>query len=585
MALEPVTVVEIDVDRCVNTWGVGVCTAALGLGVPRKCYNTFATCNAKAAFSSAPMTLRFIEPRGNISAGETLFPALTSVSAFSSTVNISGSDAKLGALGRRATVAVEMQDFTYSDFLTDPYRDQRLSGAAQTDEAGYDPSARGTFFAKLKARWPHYAGRALRVLECDLAGAVLVVERARHFVITDMTGPGSDGVFRIEGKDVLDLADNERALYPAPSRGVLASDLEQVATELTLTPAGVGDEYAAAGRVVIGSEIISFTRAGDVMTLTARGLAGTEAKSHKAGDTVQTALHLDGVRLDDFIEAALVDGAGVPAAFIPKAKWAAEVSRWLPSVLLTTHICSPAGVAGLVGDLANIGVSIWWDDVAQEIGLRGPRPAEEGVTELSEFAHIKRLEVEDRNEDRLTQVYFHTVQRDPTKSATSTDNYSRALLAVDLEAQSGFAYGDTRVRRIPCRWFNDGADSVVSSLARRMLFRFNTAPKRVRVMLDYKDIDLNLMDVVSLSSESLTDETGKPQSALYQVIGRSYPEPGFDLELTLQAFEYSGRYGVAMPNDTPNYSASSEAQKANGMYAVDPVTLRFPDGSAPYLAS
>ena len=586
MAHEPVTVVEVDIDLCTRSFGVAPCTATLGGAVVRKCYGTFKTCAAKPAFASAPFTLRFSEPRGNMPAGGLIFPAVSAVSVMSSTVNIAGSDDKASALGRRATVKVTFQDFPFHDRGIDPYQAERVSGAAQVDEPGYDPGARGTFFTKLRARWPHYSGRALRVLECDVAGGVLIVEKTRHFVISDWTGPDASGLVTVEAKDILDLADNDRALAPATSNGVLSADIDAAASSLTLSPAGIGDaEYPAAGRAKIGSELVDYTRSGNVVTLTARGVRGTKATDHSSGDAFQVVLSFQNARLDDVLEVLLRDYAKVPSAFIPKADWAAEVSRWMPSTRLTADIATPTGVAKLVGSLAVLGPSIWWDDVLQRIGLRANRPAVEGVRELDEQSGLKDIELEDRNEDRLTQVLFYSVQLDPTKSDTSADNYARLMATVDLEAEGPSAHADTRVRRIFCRWFNDGADLIIHGLSRRLLNRFREAPMRARMVLDAKDGDIGLTDVLSVTSRVLTDETGKPVPRLFQVISREETVPGMEFEIVAQAYDFAGRYGVATEAGRPSYSASTNRQRASGFYAVDPLTLRFPDGTGPYVAS
>lgn len=586
MASNPLAIVEVDVDRCTRTFGVGVCTAALGGAVVRKCYNTFQTCALKTAFSSAPFTLRFCEPRRGIPAGAGLFPALDDVSTTSATVNIAGADERMAALGRRATIKARLRDFRFHDRGIDPYQAERVSGGAQTDEPGYDPGERGTFFGKLKARWPHYSGRALRVIEADISGGALVILRTRHFVITDWVGPDNDGFVTIEAKDVLDLADNSRALAPATSRGVLAADIAAGAASLTLSPAGIGaSDYPASGRAKIGAELVDFTRVGDVVTLTGRGLRGTSAAGHSSGDTFQIVLSVQNMRVDDFLEVLLRDYAKIPQAFIPKATWAAEVSRWMPSVRITTDIATPTGVAKLAGSLAVLGPAIWWDDVAQLIGFRANRPAVDGVRELNEVAHIKAIELEDRNDDRLTEVLFYSVQIDPTKSDTSADNYARLTATVDLEAEGANAHGDVRVRRIFCRWFNDGADIIVSGLAKRLLYRFRAAPLRARITLDAKDGDIALADVLSVTSSAFCDETGKPVPRLMQVIAREETKPGVEFEILAQAYDFSGRYGVATENTRPTYSASTDTQRIAGLYAVDPVTLRFPDGSGPYVAS
>lgn len=84
----------------------------------------------------------------------------------------------------------------------------------------------------------------------------------------------------------------------------------------------------------------------------------------------------------------------------------------MPTVRLSTHICSPTGVAKLVGELAVLGVSIWWDDVAQLVQFRPARPTDgDTVWSLTEGANLKSVEAEERDDDRLTEVLFFGAAR------------------------------------------------------------------------------------------------------------------------------------------------------------------------------
>lgn len=74
-------------------------------------------------------------------------------------------------------------------------------------------------------------------------------------------------VVQITAKDILDLADNDKAVIPSPSTGKLAA-MTAVDMTATLTPAGIGSEYPASGMVRIGRELMTLTRSGDVLTLT-----------------------------------------------------------------------------------------------------------------------------------------------------------------------------------------------------------------------------------------------------------------------------------------------------------------------------
>lgn len=587
MSAEPVSWIEVDVDGCSRTFGVAPCTASLSAAVPRKCYNTFGTCRDKVNFArvAAFRTLRFCEPRGNMPKGATYFPALTSISEQSSTVNIAGSDDDLSALGRRATVRVGLVDFPYHDRLTDPYQAERVSGAAQIDEGGYDPGQRGTFFAKLKRRWPHYAGRPLRVVNAKIVGGVLTELVTRHYVITDMNGPDDEGRVTFEASDVLDLAKNEKAVAPKASNGALSADIGAgLPASFTLQPAGVGDsEYPASGRALIGSEIVSYTRVGDVVTLTARGVAKSLAATHSARDTFQQVLHVNLSRIDVLIRTLLVDYAGINPAFVPTAKWTAEVDRWLPDLLLETHIVKPTGVATLIGELSILGVSVWWDSALQEIGLKANRPpAEDTVYDLTNDANIKAISVEDRDDKRLTQIHFSSVMADPTKSNTAKENYDRLFVTPDLTSERPEAFGGARIREVLCRWLNQGANDLIRTLSQRLLARFKTAPQHFTILLDAKDTPIGLTEVLRVRSRSAQDETGKPETRLLQVIERSEPRPGHEIRIVAQAYQFDLRFALIGPDTLPVYTAATEDQKRTYGFIGADTEPAFADGSDYY---
>jgi len=588
MSREPITIVEIDVDGCTRTFGAGACTASLTGQTVRKCYNTFATCRLPSAFNRTTTfrTLRFCQPRANMPKGATYFPAVTSISEHSSTVNIAGSDDDLSSLGRRATVKVGFLDFPYHDRLTDPYQAERASGAAQTDEAGYDPSDRGTFWTKLKARWPYYAGRALRVINASIVDGALTDQVTRHYVITGVSGPDSDGGVTVEASDVLDLASNEKAVAPKTSSGVLLGDISASATTMTLSPTGIGaSEYPASGRALIGSEIVTYTRSGDTITLTGRGMARTTAASHSAGDTFQQVLRFNNTRVDAAVYALLVTYAGIDPAFISFADWQAEVDRWMPEIQLNTHIVKPTGVATLVGELAVLGVSIWWDGATQKIRLKANRPPDnDPVFAVTDRSQVKSISHEDQDDKRLTQIHFYSVQTDPTKSGTSAENYDRMMATVDLAAQEAWAYGKSNIRTIHCRWLDGGADGAIRIISKRLLKRFNAAPAHYTILLDAKDRAIGLTDILSVSSRVVMDETGRPVERLMQVIQRSEPTPGHEVKVVAQAYQFDGRFGYCTPNDWPVYDSASVSQKAAGNWAVDEGTLLFADGTEPYEA-
>jgi hypothetical protein len=583
---QPVQIVEIDIDYCTLSYGVGACDAVLGTTGVRKCYNTYETCQVRDVYNKGSLTLRFMTPTANIPKnGNVYFPALKSVSAFSSSVNIAGSTPEYGKLGKRAKVTINLIDFPYHDRYTDKYQSERVDGTGQTDEGGYDPSERGTFFTKFKSRFPQYAGRPLRVIDAYVDGGSITVLQTRHFIVTDLKGPNDNGAVTIEAKDILTLAEKKSAVAPTPNTGELEADISAVASTLTLIPTGIGDEeYPASGYGVIGSEIVTFTRSGDTVTLTERGVRGSESKSHSSGDTFQVAIDYEDQYLSEVMDDLLSNYTDIDASYLPTTDWQQEAERWSATLRLFTTITEPTPVAELLGELSILGATIWWDDVDQEIKLSMSKPISpfDTLKTITDNDNIKAITQEDKDEDRLTQIHFYVDQDDPTGNVDDKSNYNQIRVTIDTEAESSDSYNDTRIREVFCRWLNQGETAVVRIRSLRLLQRFNSAPKRFKIKLDAKDISVSLAEVLSLSSRVVTDETGKSVNTFVEVIKKSEPVAGHEVDIEAQAYLYVGKYGYIMENTANAYGSATDLEKETGCYIVDEATLEFADGSAPY---
>lgn len=587
----PVQIVEIDYDFCTRSFGdynvttnPAGCQAALSAAVVRKCYNTYSTCSFKAAYNNVPLTLRFIDNVENSPKTTTYFPVLMKVSETSSSVNIAGSDDELGPLGRRATISVSLKDFPYDDQLTDKYRLERISGVAQTDEGGYNPLDRQTFFTKLRARWPYYTGRAMRVITGYLDNGVLTDTQTRRYIITDFK-INDDNDITISGKDILALADDKKALVPEPSRGRLLIAMDATTSGLVraLTPTGIGAEYPVSGFACIGSEVMAFTRVGDNMTFITRGDKKTIASTHSINDTVQVCFVADNLRIDTLIQDWLVTYAKVPLAFLDTVNWAAEVDVWLPFLNLTGVITKPTGVATIVGEMALLGASIWWDAVAQKIKLRANRPVYgDTVIKITDDEDIISISRDDQDEKRLTQVHFYTAQADPTKGDKTKSNYDTVVVSVDADAEGVNAHNDTRVKEVFSRWLTGGGENIAALLSLRLLKRFNIAPAKYTIVLDNKDKAIGLADVIEATSRLVSNDAGKSAPTLLQVTKKTETKDGHQFQIVAQAYDFTGNYGAITPNTQPVYGSATAAQKDKYAFLSNGNNV-FSDGMPPYV--
>ena len=583
MSDEPFEWVEIDLPLCSRVYGTAPCTAALSASNPHKCFNLRDNCQDSANFLLGPaLTLKFSKEGIPMPAGFKAFPVLSNVRQSSTTANIGGADPRYGALGRQATLDFDLADFTHHERGVDPYASERVSGAAQFDAVGYRPEDRLTFLAKMKARFPNYAGGNVRLCRAYIVAGAITDQSTFHHILKEMAGP-SGGSMRVSAYSIFDLMNGKTAVCPKPTRGALTLAMTAVATGFDVTPAGIGDiDYAASGYLTVGSEVMAFTRSADTFTVT-RGQKGTAAATHQAADTAQQAWYCDNARLDDVASELILDFTATPSSWVPVAEWAAEVTRWGVSVRLTTMITSPTPVGTLVGELADLGCNIIPDERAAEIRLRMNRPIDGDTVYSVTDANAYEITQEDREEDRVTQVYFVHKRADPTKGIGTGDdvsNYLRRALTVNPDAVA--IYGDVRTRTIRTRWLDQGDDTTVAVISWQLLRRFQQAPMRVKCLIDARDKAIQLSDVVELQTDDMASTVGEVTTRLMQVIGRSEPTPYHTVSIELQRFEFSGRFGYITPDTYPVYGSATAAEKAAGSWIVDEGTLLFPDGTGPY---
>lgn len=567
--------VEIDIDYCTRTWGTSPCLAAFSDSVVRKCYNTFQTCSYKAAFNKGVKTLRFIQDTYPVKNGNYM-PILISATGNDQEVNIAGYDDLLGGVGKRASVNVRFHDMPDGDTLMDKYWPGRIDGTAQTNEPGYNPLSRGSFWGKFKARNPNYAGRPLRVIVGYVNDAGdFVAEKTRHYVMDTIDGPALRGDVTIVAKDALAIAEDKKALCPKPSDGRLTLDITDTAVTFDAT---TDQGYPASGVLVVGSEIMTFTRSGVTFTVQ-RAQRGTAASSHKQGDTVQLCYDITRKRGDEVIRELFLNYSSVTGALIPWAEWQAEFTRWGNQFQLTTTICKPTGVTTLLGEICKLGASIWHDEVANLIRVELNHPEEDYIKSFTDETNIMSITAQDNDNERATAIELWSMQIDPTKDL-SEGNFSRGWLAPDLEASFPFMFNSERTQTIYTRWLNHGADSFIKILTTRLLNRYKRAPVTYEIKIDAID-DVNLADVVRLVSSASQDDTGLNQERLTQVYKRTDDDLGSTVKLMVQQFQFDGRYGVFTENTRPTYPLSNAEQKKKGTYFVG-ATLKFADGSSAY---
>lgn len=581
---ELLQVVEIDVDRCTLNYGVGACAAALGVTGQKKCFNSFKTCQDTDNFDKGVLTLRFCKNQDGAPRGKTVFPALQKVSTNATVLNIAGIESGTGALGRREKVTISLQDFTYSDELTDPYRAGRADGTAQIGNA-YNPEDFGTFFGKMRARNPFYYGRALRVKN-GYVGDDIATMRTQHYIIDEWNGPNASGAVTVIAKDILNLADNEKAVCPAQSDGKLAADIEAGLVSFDLVPVGIGASYPASGFASIGNEIMAFDRAGDVITLTERGAYGSSETTHSQNDTFQNCYTIEGALISEAVSELLTDFAGIDPSYIDQSAWDTETTRWLNGLEISTVIPKPTGVLTLLAELAQLGLSLWWDSVNQKIEYRLNRLTDinDNFANLSDADNLLEgsAQVVDKPDSRISQAVLYHGPIDYTASMTRADNFSKASAVVDLESEGPNQYDQSLYKTMFSRWIGAGSDAAALSVARRAVLRYRDIPSNVTFTVDVKDLgDVGLAGLLTLQTRLLQDDTGQATPTEMQILEYEETVPGHRVRVVAQTFAFAGLYGFITGNGRSDYDTATDEEKRQGTY-IAPDTGLFSDGRGAY---
>ena len=580
-----VTVVEIDIDQCARTYGSAPCTAALSSGTPDKCFNTYRTCQDTDNYSAASvLTLTFAEDVGGLKPSKTVFPHLRSVSTRAARLNVSGADDYSGPLGRRERVTVVMSNAKYQDTLTDPYQSERLSGTAQNSGTGYNPLDQGTFWGKFLAR-NYYTGRPLRV-KYGNAGDDYSSMTTHHYVIDEIVGPSADGTVTIHALGIMSLAEDKKAMCPVPSRGILDRDITETDTTFTLRPAGIGSEYSTNSKASIGAEIVSFTRSGDDITLTARGQGGTDAVSHSINDLFQECYHCTNALISEVAAELLETYGNVPSSYVANSTWDTEAETWLPGLLLTTIIPRPVYVPQLLAELGELGIYLWEDTENQTIEFRLNRyvDVDESVTTLTDDDNFleRSVSVENRMSGLLTRVIFNYAPENFAGSMTSGENFRRAEAILDADAEQSNAFDLNRTRIIFSRWVDETSENAVRSIASRILGRFNEVPRYITFSVDEGDVsNVAMASYIEVQTSQIETATGENDARQCQVVSMEKTRPGHRARVVAQEVVFRAKLGYIMLNSANDYGSATATEKTDGAYIAD--ADGTVDGDDPYV--
>ncbi len=494
-----------------------------------------------------PKTYRFCENIAGLPVGLGALPCVKGMSTAPTRITPGK------GLGYRASVTVEMTDFTHHDRGVDPYVSMR----------SYDPATQGSFFGKLLARNPYYKGRVLRVMSGYLAedGSYNAANfDTRTYIIESFEIANSNGKIVIKAKDVLSKTDADKAQAPATSTGTLSVACLAAGTSITLH-AGEGADYDATGSVRIGDEIIDYTsNVGDVLSGLTRATWGSVADDHDVDDSVQQCLVYTGTNVVDVVSDLLLNYTNIPVSMIPSADWNVEKIGNLSQFNVNAIITKPEGVKKLLGELAEQSLfNIWWDERAQQVKLKSIAPYITD-TPLSDAANFKSISVSDKPNERVSRMIVYYGLRDRV-NPDKEESYKSVHIQADLESELATKHDEKKIKVVKSRWYD--VSSPVIQFASRTLKWMAETPKHAKIKLDAKDGSLWISDPIDIESDTIQGIDGAPAKTEMMIL-EAFENKDGDFEYLAMTSPFFGRYAIIMANGTPNYAGEN-----SGGYIAD----------------
>lgn len=382
----------------------------------------------------------------------------------------------------------------------------------------YDPYSFGTFWTRWRTRNANYENYVMRSLSGYLVNGIYDANNFETRTYVLASMTASGGAASITAKDPLQLVSNKKSLAPKPSNGTLLASITNSATSATLTPSGIGNsEYPASGSLKIQDEVMTFTRSADALTLT-RGQNNTTAAAHDAGDTVQLCLVYSGQPVDEVQEDLLTTYAGIDAAYIDSSQWAAEVSTYLTANPSTT-ITDPTSVNKLVDELCEQWPhKIFWNERAGKIKLEAIKAPPSTANALDMSDEILADSFTVKDKGDLQISTVLVRYGQYNPTKPLKEKENYPLSYARFNADAVTRYGSNQTKVINSRWIPSGGGGTARQLAALIGRRFGITPRECNFSLSDKDGSLWIAEKRAINHRDIVDQNGYPVDTIFEIL-------------------------------------------------------------------
>lgn len=535
--LRALTYIEIDLKYCENTYGTAPCTASVGVTGSQKCFNTRnqrADCQDPDNFVAGTKTLRFGQYDRPLPPNIACIPLLSSARVTNARV-MPGE-----TIGERATLSATFANAPHGDAGIDKYIVDRT----------YDPFNQGTFWGKFRARNTYLEARPIRIYR-GYYGQTLAEMDCEHFVIETLQGPDASGNVTINAVDFMRLLNSEKAQAPTPNNGYTNASVSAGATSFTLLPTGIGDEeYPSSGDAVLGQEEVSFTRSGDVFTVSAL------AEDHDEGEVLQLVLDYTAQTADAIVDDLVVNYSPLDSSYTNPTAWA-EIVASFADVLYTRRIPKPTPVVELLNELVEqAGLVIFGNTRTQKIEFDVLRPKPTTGLPLGPDVILRdSLKQIDQPKKRFSQVWVFYGKKNIFEDDEPTNYYSAVIFPV-ADSQ----YDTPSIKKIFSKWIPSTARSVATDVAARAIARYKFPPRKLMFSL-FAQNTRNLGEVIQITDPAFETATGEQDTINAIITGWTPSTEKHDYEAeeySIDADSFEGDKVIQFDHDVYNIDLRAE---------------------------
>jgi len=555
----PIEMVIITLDYCNNTIGVSPCMAIdwcgksglyCGLstiycgGIQERCYNTYFTCKDKTNFSKGSKDYIFTSNDAPLpfKAGER--PYIKEIKHLPTEIKTS-----LTIAGR---VNIIMYDEPDTDIGIDPYVATRTS-------------VQGSFWKKLIARNPNYAGRRIRLYHGFYGLSFLDFEQKFEGVIDSITIKENE-MINIECADLLKSL--SKIEIPPKLNIKLAAEMTAEQTTISVSD---GTDLDANGYIRIGDEVISYTtKTGNQLIGCVRGCFGTSATTHSKNDKVQKCRYYEPQSPYDILIAMLLTDAGIDPAFVNDAAFTALKSLDESIVNFSALISEPEKLDTLYYEIIELIECKSWmgEDLKITIAKNLPnyprRIYQVFTDDENIIAGSDSVDLNATSRKSRVSIYWDKTLTGKNEIAS----YARLDVAIDAEGESTNMYNESLEKKIMCRWLRsdymdeDLVIKYVANLSKRILRSLKNPMPIYTFAVELKDAEVKTGDFVRITTDKILGVDGNPLSRnVYQIVKR---EPKGN-KIVLKAMKYpSKKLFFVGPNTLPDFTSASEDEREFG---------------------